>query len=79
MPLAVLVLAEVLVVIRVVAEAESLHEPVLEHSLVDEAIVVEQCTNAVHLVVAIDLAVVETILDLQADEVVLQIGPVRGL
>ena len=39
----------------------------------------EQSTDAVHLVVGVDLAVVEAILDLQADEVVLQIRAERGL
>lgn len=64
MPLTVLVLAQILVIVGVVTKTESLHEAMLEHSLIDEAIVVEQCTNAMHLVVVVDLSIEETVFDL---------------
>lgn len=71
MPLSALVLAQVFVVIAVVTETKSLHLTVLKHSFVDEPIIVEQGSDAVDLVVAVDLPVVEPILHLQADEVFL--------
>lgn len=62
MPLTVLMLAEILVELGVMAEAESAHHAVLEHSLVDEAIVVQQSADSMHLVLIIDLTVVEAVL-----------------
>ena len=79
MPLTVLVLSEILVELGVMAEAESTHHAVLEHSLVDEAIVVQQGADPMHLVVIINLTVVKAVLDLESNKLFFQITAKRGL
>lgn len=78
-PLSILVLAEILIIVDVMAESKSFNHTVFEHALVDESIVVQKCANAMELKAVIDLAVVNAIFNLHLDEVLLQIGADRRL
>ena len=77
-PLPILMLAQVFVELCVVAETKTAHYAMFEHPLIDEAIVVEECSDAMKLVVLIDLPVVKPVFDLKSNEVFLQIGTIRG-
>lgn len=51
------------------AKSKSIHHAVLEHALVDETIVMQECANAMKLKAFIYLTVVNTVFDLHFDEV----------